>query len=108
MKQSNIWNLSARQLVIAVSEQLEQRVEKLEEVVEGLTKQMQSLVDTVDKLNKNQMSNTYVRMVREGRLEEMREEYPDMVKDLEQTAQNFIAPKIEELEDSKGTPGDDQ
>jgi ABC-type phosphate transport system auxiliary subunit len=83
---------------MAVSEELEQRVETLEEVVEGLTEQLEALVDTVDKLNKNQMSNLYKRLLEEGRLEEMRDQYPEMVNDLEQTAQEFIAPKIQEIE----------
>ena len=85
-----------------MSENPEQRVEMLEKAVEGLTEQLEALVEVVDKLNKNQRSNLYRRLLEEDRLEEMREQYPKMVNDLEQTAQDYIAPKIEEIEASEG------
>jgi len=90
-----------------VSEDLEDRVERLEESVTRLSRQLENLVDVVDDVNKNQMSNLYRRLVEEGRLEEMRDKYPDMVNDLEQTAEDHIAPKIEqELRDNSKKNGE--
>jgi len=90
-----------------VDQDLEKRVENLEQTFDRLAEQLEKLADVVDDLNKNQMSNLYKRMVEEGRLEEMREDYPEMVNDLEQTAQEFIAPKIEELRDNSKKNGED-
>jgi len=80
-----------------VTEDIEERVARLEERIELMAEQLERLVDAVDGLNKSQMSHLYRHLVAEGDLEDMREKYPDMVNDLEQTAQEHMAPIIEEI-----------
>lgn len=83
-------------------EELQQRVEKLENAVQRILQELERLVKMTDELNKNQMSSLYKRLVEQDRLEEMREKHPEMVEDLEETAEEFIAPKIEDMEDNEG------
>jgi chromosome segregation ATPase len=81
-----------------VSDNLEERVDKLAEAIEKILEQLEVLSDSVDKLNKNRMADTYRRLVEEDRLEEMREKHPERIDQLEQTAQQHLGDKIEELE----------
>lgn len=81
-----------------MSDSLEERVDKLAEAIEIILEQLEVLNDSVNKLNKNQMVDTYRRLVEEDRLEEIREKYPERIDQLEQTAQKHLRGKIEELE----------
>jgi len=86
-----------------VTEDLEERVTQLEETTIGIMEELEKLVETVEDINDMMMADKYVELVESGRLEEMREKHPEQANRLEQEAEDFLSPIIEEeVQDEDG------
>ena len=83
-----------------MTDDLEQRVEELEQKVEKQTENQLKLVKVVENLNESvedisssMIAKQYVKAMASGQFEEFREEHPEEAEDLEEIALNFIKSK---------------